>query len=109
MNSKTTLKKEKLNKKVNKTIITRAEEHKMAKGKIDIKTVKIEAEAEALVKKEQITKGLQKKMHKMIRTKNDLHRRNHDINAATRKISINLENSIVLRNNKKTKQPLMWS
>ena len=59
MNSKTTLKKEKLNKKVNKTIITRAEEHKMAKGKIDIKTVKIEAEAEALVKKEQITKGLQ--------------------------------------------------
>ena len=61
MNSKTTLKKEKLNKKVNKTIITTAEEHKMAKDKTDIKTVKTEAEAEALVKKEQITKGLQKK------------------------------------------------
>ena len=33
----------------------------MAKDKTDIKTVKTEAEAEALVKKEQITKGLQKK------------------------------------------------
>ena len=33
----------------------------MAKGKTDIKTLKTEAEAGALVKKEQITKGLQKK------------------------------------------------
>ena len=53
--------------------------------------------------------GAAKKLHKMIRTKNKLYRRNHDINAATRKISINLENSVVLWNNKKAKQRLMWS
>ena len=54
-----TLKKDNLNKKVNKTAI---EEHKMVKGEKDIKIVKTEAEAEVLLKKEQITKGLQNKM-----------------------------------------------
>ena len=47
----------------------------MVEGNIDIKTVKIEAEAEVLVKKEQITKGLQNKIRKIIRTKNTLHQR----------------------------------
>ena len=74
----------------------------------DIKIVKIEAEAEVLLKKEQITKGLQNKMRKMIRTKNTLHQLNQEITTATRKRSINLGNSIVLQNNKKTKQLLMW-
>ena len=74
----------------------------------DIKIVKIEAEAEVLLKKEQITKGLQNKMQKMIRTKNTLHQRNQEITTATRKRSINLGNSIVLQNNKKAKQLLMW-
>ena len=80
----------------------------MVKGKIDIKIVKIEAEAEVLLKKEQITKGLQNKMRKTIRMKNTLHQQNQEINTATKKISINLGNSIVLQNNKKTKQLLMW-
>ena len=74
----------------------------------DIKIVKIEAEAEVLLKKEQITKGLQNKMRKMIRTQNTLHQLNQEITTATRKRSINLGNSIVLQNNKKTKQLLMW-
>ena len=100
LNSVTTLKKENLNKKVNKTVTT-AEEHKMVKGEIDKKIVKIEAEAEVLLKKEQITKGLQIKMRKTIRTKNTLHQRNQEINTVTRKITINLGNSIVLQNNKK--------
>ena len=56
-------------KKVNKT----TEEHKTVKGKIDIKIIKIEAEAELLNKKEQITKGLQKKIQKVIKKKNTLH------------------------------------
>ena len=81
----------------------------MVKGKIDIKIVKIEAEAKVLVKKEQIIKRLQNNMRKVIRTKNALHQRNQEINTATRKISINLRNSTVLQNNKKTKQHLMWS
>ena len=42
----------------------------MVKGKIDVKVVKIEAEVEVLVKKEQITKGLQNQIQKVIRTKN---------------------------------------
>ena len=45
----------------------------MVEGQIDIKIVTIEAEAEVLPKKEQITKGLQNKMLKTIRTKNTLH------------------------------------
>ena len=57
-------------------IIKTTEEHKMFEGKIDIKIVKIEVEAEVLVKKEQITKGLQNKIRKMTRTKNTLHQRN---------------------------------
>ena len=60
LNFVTTLKKDNLNKKVNKT--TAIEEHKMVKGEKDIKIVKTEAEAEVLLKKEQITKGLQNKM-----------------------------------------------
>ena len=80
----------------------------MVKGEKDIKVVKIEAEAEVLPKTEQITKILNK-IRKMIRTKNTLHQRNQEINTATRKISINLGNSIVLQNNKKAKQFLMWS
>ena len=80
----------------------------MVKGERDIKIVKIEAEAEVLLKKKQISKGLQNKMRKMIRTKNTLHQRNQEINTATKKRSINLGNSIVLQNNKKTKQLLMW-
>ena len=71
MNSVTTLKNENINKKVNKTIAT-TEEHKMIKGKKVIKIVKIQAEAEVLLKKEQITKGL-------------LNQRNKEINTATRK------------------------
>ena len=88
--------------------MTTTEEHKMVKGEKDIKVVKIEAEAEVLPKTEQITKILNK-IRKMIRTKNTLHQRNQEINTATRKISINLGNSIVLQNNKKAKQFLMWS
>ena len=80
----------------------------MVKGEKDIKVVKIEAEAEVLPKTEQITKILNK-IRKMIRTKNTLHQRNQEINTATRKRSINLGNSIVLQNNKKAKQFLMWS
>ena len=103
----TTLKKENVNKRVNKTI-TATEEHKMVKVEKDIKIVKIEAEAEVLLKKEQITKGLQNKMRKMIRTKNTLHQLNQEITTVTRKRSINLGNSIVFQNNKETKQLLMW-
>ena len=80
----------------------------MVKDEKDIKVVKIEAEAEVLPKTEQITKILNK-IRKMIRTKNTLHQRNQEINTATRKRSINLGNSIVLQNNKKAKQFLMWS
>ena len=80
----------------------------MVKGEKDIKVVKIEAEAEVLPKTEQITKILNK-IRKMVRTKNTLHQRNQEINTATRKRSINLGNSIVLQNNKKAKQFLMWS
>ena len=80
----------------------------MVKGEKDIKVVKIEAEAEVLPKTEQITKILNK-IRKMIRTKNTQHQRNQEINTATRKRSINLGNSIVLQNNKKAKQFLMWS
>ena len=80
----------------------------MVKSEKDIKVVKIEAEAEVLPKTEQITKILNK-IRKMIRTKNTLHQRNQEINTATRKRSINLGNSIVLQNNKKAKQFLMWS
>ena len=94
LNSITTLKKKNLNKRVNKTI-TSTEEHKMVKVEKDIKIVKIEAEAEVLLKKEQITKGLQNKMQKMVRTKNTLHQRNQEITTVTRKRSINLGNSIV--------------
>ena len=102
LNSVTTLKKENLNKKVKKIIITTTrEEHKMVKDKTDMKIVKIEAEV--LVKKEQITKGLQFNMRKVIRMKNTLHQRNQEINTATRKISINLGNSTVLQYNKKIK------
>ena len=75
--------------------------------KKDIKIVKIEAKAEVLLKKEQITKALQNKMRKMIRKKNTLHQRNQEITTATRKGSRNLGNSIVLQNNKQTKQLLM--
>ena len=90
-------------------MITTTEDHKMVEDKIDTKIVKIEAEAEVLLKKEQITTGLQNKIPKMIRTKNTLHQRNQEIYTATGKISINLENSIVFQNNKKTNQHLMWS
>ena len=81
---------------------------KMVKGKIYIKIVKIEAEEEVLVKKEQITTGLQNKMQKVIKTKITPHQQNQQINIAATKISINLGNSTVLENNKKTKQHLMW-
>ena len=81
----------------------------MVEGKIDIKIVKIEAEAEVLVKKEEIPKGLQNKIRKLIRTKNTLHQRNQEINTATRNISIDLGNSIILQNKKKTRQHLIWS
>ena len=84
------------------------EEHKMVEGKIDIKIVTIEAEAEVLVKKEQITKGLQNKIRKMTRTKNALHEWNQEINTGARKISINLGNSMLPQNSKKIKQHLMW-
>ena len=107
LNSVTTLKKENLNKKLNKTI-TITEEHKIVKDEKDIKIVKIEAEAEVLLKKEQIFKGLQNEMRKMISAKNILHQRNQEINTATRKRGINLGNSIALQNNKKTKQLLIW-
>ena len=90
-------------------MITTTEDHKMVEDKIDTKIVNIEAEAEVLLKKEQITTGLQNKIPKMIRTKNTLHQRNQEIYTATGKISINLENSIVLQNNKKAKQHFMWS
>ena len=40
----------------------------------------------------------------MIRPNNILHQRNQEINTATRKIGINLGNSIVLQNNIKIKQ-----
>ena len=43
-------------------------------------------------------------MRKMIRPNNILHQRNQEINTATRKISINLGNSIVPQNNIKIKQ-----
>ena len=76
--------------------------------KEDLKIVKIEAEAEFLLKKEQIIKGLQNKIREMIRTKNTLHQRNQGSNTATRKRSINLGNSIVPQSNKKIKQLLMW-
>ena len=76
--------------------------------KEDLKIVKREAEAEFLLKKEQIIKVLQNKIREMIRTKNTLHQRNQEINRATRKRSINLGNSVVLQSNKKTKQLLMW-
>ena len=66
-------------KRVNKAIAA-TEEHKMVKVEKDIKIVKIEVEAEVLLKKEQITKGLQNKMRKMIRTKNTLHQRNGKFN-----------------------------
>ena len=89
-------------------MITTTEDHKMVEDKID-RIVKIEAEAKVLLKKEQITTGLQNKIPKMIRTKNTLHQRNQEIYTATGKISINLENSIVLQNNKKTRQHLMRS
>ena len=75
----------------------------MVKVEKDIKIVKIEVEAEVLLKKEQITKGLQNKMRKIIRTKNTLHQRNQEITTVTRKRSINLGNSTVLQNNKKNK------
>ena len=107
LNSIATLKKEQLNKKVNKIIAT-TEEQKMVKGKIYIKIVKIEAEEEVLVKKEQITTGLQNKMQKVRKTKITPHQQNQEINIAATKISINLGNSTVLENNKKTKQHLMW-
>ena len=107
LNSIATLKKEQLNKKVNKIIAT-TEEQKMVKGKIYIKIVKIEAEEEVLVKKEQITTGLQNKVQKVIKTKITPHQQNQEINIAATKISINLGNSTVLENNKKTKQHLMW-
>ena len=94
------MKKENLNKRVNKTI-TATEEHKIAKVEKDIKTLNIEAEAEVLLKKEQITKGLQNKMQKMIRTKNTLHQQNQEITTATRKGTINLGNSTVLQTAKK--------
>ena len=86
LNSVTTLRKENLNKRVDKTIPA-TEEHKMVKVEEDIKIVKIEAEAEAevLLKKEQITKRLQNKTRKMIRTKNSLHQLNQEITTVTRK------------------------
>ena len=80
----------------------------MVKVEKDIEIVKIEAEAEVLLKKEQITQGLQNKMRKMVRTKNTLHKWNQEITTVTRKRSINLGNSIVFQNNKETKQLLMW-
>ena len=80
----------------------------MVKVKKDIKIVKIEAEAEVLLKKEQITQGLQNKMRKMVRTKNTLHQWNQEITTVTRKRSINLGNSIVFQNSKEAKQLLMW-
>ena len=107
LNSIATLKKEQLNKKVNKIIAT-TEEQKMVKGKIYIKIVKIEAEEEVLVKKEQITTGLQNKMQKVIKTKITPHQQNQETNIAATKVSINLGNSTVLENNKETKQHLMW-
>ena len=76
----------------------------MVKSEKDIKVVQTEAEAEILFKKEQITRGLQSKMQKMIKMKNTPHQRNQEINTATRKRSINLGNSIILQSNKKTKQ-----
>ena len=58
VNFVTTLKKENLNKKVNKTMIIKTtEEHKMFEGKIDIKIVKIEVEAEVLGTTKQDTKN----------------------------------------------------
>ena len=82
--------------------------NRRTKTKEDLKIVKIEAEAEFLLKKEQIIKGLQNKIREMIRTKNTLHQRNQGINTAPRKRSINLGNSIVPQSNKKIKQLLMW-
>ena len=61
-----------------------------------------------IVKKEQITKGLQNKMRKMVGTKNTLHQWNQEITTVIRKRSINLTNSVVFQNNKKAKQLLMW-
>ena len=81
--------------------ITTTEKRKMVEGKIDIKIVKIEAEVKVLVKKEQITMGLQNKIRKLIRKKITLHQRNQEINITLRKISINLGNSTVLLYNKK--------
>ena len=57
----------------------------MVKVKKDIKIVKIEAEAEVLLKKEQITQGLQNKMRKMVRTKNTLHQWNQEITSDKKK------------------------
>ena len=82
-------------------MITTTEDHKKVDDKIDTKIVKIEAEAEVLLKKEQITMGLQNKIPKMIRPKNTLHQQNQETYTVTGKISINLENSIVLQNKKK--------
>ena len=87
--------------------MTTTQKHKMVDSKIDIKIVKIEAEVKVLVKKEQITMGPQNKIRKLVR-KNSLHQRNQEINTTIKKISIMLRNSIVLLNNKKTKQHLMW-
>ena len=112
LNSVTTLTKENLNKKVNKTIIITTSEKnsklKKVKGKKDIQIVKIQAGAEVLVKEKQITKGLQNKMQKIIRTKNTLQLRNQEINTATRKISTNLGNSTLLQNNNNKKINMMW-
>ena len=81
---------------------------KKVKGKKDIQIVKIQAGAEVLVKEKQITKGLQNKMQKIIRTKNTLQLRNQEINTATRKISTNLGNSTLLQNNNNKKINMMW-
>ena len=61
MNYVTTLWKENLNKHINKAMktITTTAEHKIVQGKTDIEVVKIESDAEVLVKKEQVTKGMQ--------------------------------------------------
>ena len=75
----------------------------MVKVEKIIKVVKIEAEAEVLLKKEQITNGLQNQMRKMIRTKNTLHQRNHKITTVTRKRCINLGKLIVYQNKQKKK------
>ena len=83
--------------------LTATEKHKMAKVEKYIKIVNIKAEAEVLHKKEQITKGRQNKMQKMIRTKNTPPQLNQEITTATRKRSINLGKSIFLQNNKKNK------